>query len=499
MRALLSLFLFLVATPALNATWSIIVVNTRTGEIAIASATCVQNWDLRVLTAVVVVGKGAAAAQSYVDFSGANRILIYDGLTQGIAPADMLAALALRDAGHQTRQYGMVDIRGRAVGFTGTMAGAWSGHLTGRIGDLAYAIQGNVLTGKPVITAAEAAIRATPGDLASKLMAAMEAARRMGGDGRCSCAQSNPTGCGAPPANFRKSAHIGFMIIARPGDPLGGPCTANTGCARGTYYMNLNVIGNNNSVDPVIQLRQLYDTWRTSWRGRPDHFLSSLSIPSNGLPADGKTSTEATLVLRDHTGARLNRGGATIKVTLDGHSARSLRAGPVRDNGDGSYTIPLTAGATPGLATVAITADNVHLAPHRIPVRTESLWVTPDRISIGAGGTLDFVLHHGPRRAGVPYLLLASNSGTRPGITAGNLHIPLNPDPVFWAVFQASGTAALPGFLGALDNTGHRRIRLALPRGSFQLPAHTSLHFAAGLLSANMPAISPPVEVVLGR
>ena len=69
------------------------------------------------------------------------------------------------------------------------------------IGDIVYAVQGNVLTGPAVITAAEQAIRTTPGDLAEKLMAAMEASRFFGGDGRCSCNGNSPTQCGAPPAS----------------------------------------------------------------------------------------------------------------------------------------------------------------------------------------------------------------------------------------------------------------------------------------------------------
>ena len=40
-------------------------------------------------------------------------------------------------------------------------------------------------------------------------------ARLMGGDGRCSCSFGNPSGCGAPPPDFDKTAHTGAMILAR--------------------------------------------------------------------------------------------------------------------------------------------------------------------------------------------------------------------------------------------------------------------------------------------
>src|SRR5690606_41826022 len=125
----------LLARP-IGATWSIILVDVRTGEIAIASATCLANFDLAVGVPVVVVGVGAGAAQSFVDTTGRNRILIRDQLRLGTDPRQILQLLAQQDPGHQTRQYGIVDVSGRAVGFTGSGAGAWAGDRTGRIGDI---------------------------------------------------------------------------------------------------------------------------------------------------------------------------------------------------------------------------------------------------------------------------------------------------------------------------------------------------------------------------
>ena len=52
-------------------------------------------------------------------------------------------------------------------------------------------------------------------------MAAMQAARSMGGDGRCSCSPTLPTSCGSPPPSFTKSAHIAYMMVARAGDTEG--------------------------------------------------------------------------------------------------------------------------------------------------------------------------------------------------------------------------------------------------------------------------------------
>ncbi len=226
----------LVAAAALSAvssptfaTWSIVLVDTRTGEVAVASATCLTNFDLRANTPVLIPGIGAAAAQSAVDQVGTNRVFIRDRLAQGVAPDQIIAQLAAFDPGHQSRQYGIVDSLGRAATFSGTGDGAWAGGQTGRftniyagqIGSVAYSIQGNVLTGPPVVDQAVLAAIGTPGDLPVKLMAAMQAARLMGGDGRCSCSASAPTSCGSPPPSFVKSSHIAYMLIARAGDREG--------------------------------------------------------------------------------------------------------------------------------------------------------------------------------------------------------------------------------------------------------------------------------------
>ncbi len=226
-RTMVAAGTLLAATGAASATWSIIIIDTRTGEIGVASATCLTGFDLRANTPVLIPGVGAATAQSFVDSTGQNRVKVRDMLVQGAHPDDILAALALFDSGHQTRQYGIADTLGRTATFSGTGAGAWAGGQTGQIphtgksGDLVYAVQGNVLTGEPVVTAAVQAIIDTPGDIAAKMMASMEAARSMGGDGRCSCAGGDPTGCGAPPPTFTKSAHIAYMLIAREGDVPG--------------------------------------------------------------------------------------------------------------------------------------------------------------------------------------------------------------------------------------------------------------------------------------
>lgn len=209
-----------------HATWSILIADTRTGEIVIGSATCVETIDLQQSTPVLISGVGAVTAQSVVDISGTNRQMIRDRLLQGVPLDAILDELAMRDGGHDNRQYGFITADGQTLTYSGVQNAEWAGGQTGRIqrgapgfaDDIVYSVQGNILSGGNVVQAAIDAIRASDGDLPAMMMAGMQAAKSAGGDGRCSCNNANPTGCGSPPPEPFKSAHVGYMLGTRAGD-----------------------------------------------------------------------------------------------------------------------------------------------------------------------------------------------------------------------------------------------------------------------------------------
>jgi hypothetical protein len=342
--------LAILAASAARATWSIVVVDIATREVGVASATCLENFNLRRFLPVVIPTVGVAAAQSLVDTTGVNRRRIWTRLMEGQDPNAILDFLAGADSSHQSRQYGIVDAFGRTVTFTGAQAGAYASGLVGHSGTLAYAIQGNVITGQAVLDQAELALLQTPGDMAAKLMAAMEAAHDMGGDGRCSCA-GDPDSCGAPPPSFEKSAHVGFILVARRGDP---PGDCNNGCANGTYFLALNIAGANgsgNSLDPVIQLRTQFDTWQAARVGQVDAVQSLAGVTPTFLPDQAPSPAVLRIELRDRGGAALP-GPFTIAVAFDGPAGGSGAAmiGPVTpvDEGQGIYEVPLQAGMAVG-------------------------------------------------------------------------------------------------------------------------------------------------------
>ena len=347
------------STHPAHATWSIIIVDTATSEIAVGSATCLIEFDLQAELPVVIVDLGAACAQALIDWGATNRMQIHGALLTGTPPDDIIAQLQDSDTSHEQRQYGIVTVEGRATTFTGHETLDFADGIVGESGALVYAIQGNVLTGGPVIDEAEQAILTTSGDLPEKLMAAMEAASLMGGDGRCSCyLPEHPTLCGSPPVTFDKAAHIGFMIVARTGD-AGGVCDPVNGCANGDYYLNFNVADQlATDPDPVLQLRALFDAWRADLVGRPDAVQSTASVSPSSFPADGTGSATLTVTPRDWQETFVAEDGLVVTVVHAPDSDHVTTIGPVVADGGGVYHVELTGTHRTGRDHFLVTADD---------------------------------------------------------------------------------------------------------------------------------------------
>ncbi|MHC4379601.1 MAG: DUF1028 domain-containing protein [Planctomycetota bacterium] len=337
------------------ATWSIVVVNRRTGEICVASATCIENFNLRTALSIMGQEAGGGAAQAFVS-PLSTRTLINDLLLQGVPPDEILDAIEAVDGIFQWRQFGIVDLEGRAATFTGSNTSSYASGVTGEIGDLVYAIQGNILTGSPVISDAENALRNTPGDLSQRVMAAMEAARDMGGDGRCSCDPVLPESCGTPPPSPFKSAHVGFLIIARPGDE---PYCSSFACGLGDLYFVINKIALFESdPDVVDEMRIKFDQIRLDLDDRPDAILSETFAFEEQVPAGSPNPVSYVLSLADVDGDLITHGGSTVSMVHDPRSAGLASLIQFTDHQDGTYTVEVQPGAEPGLDLLRFVVDD---------------------------------------------------------------------------------------------------------------------------------------------
>ena len=479
--ATLALVLALAAPPAL-ATWSIVAVNTATGEVCVASATCIANTNLEDVVPVLVPGVGAGAVQSSTDSDASKRNLIKNGLLAGKTPQEILDQLALLPD-ITSFQYGIVDMASMPVTHSGSSAGNAKHGKAGIVGDVRYAIQGNVLAGKKVINQAELALVNTPGDLSQKVMAAMEAARFYGGDGRCSCSFGAPNSCGSPPPGFTHSALTAFIALARVGDPP-GVCNASKGCANGNYYLLISTPSGFNKKPPVPLLAQRYQSWRKLLSGRPDAILSTVDAGADSMPADGVTTTPVSLRLIDLDGVPLTGGGAKLVLkNLSGQPDATV-PGPVTDHGDGSYSFDLTAGTTPGTDVWRILVDDqqgkwVRLYPP-LTLRVDpvgALHVGRDTVSAAAGGWVPLTLNPGSPNAF--YRVLASASGTSPGAPFQGTTLPLNRDPFMTLVSTRANSALLPNARGFLDAAGHAQAAFAPPPGMLTPFVGTRLEWSA--------------------
>jgi hypothetical protein len=381
-----------------HATWSIIICDTRTGEVAVASATCLTSFDLQANTPVLLVGIGGATAQSFVDSTGTNRTFIRDGLYASTSPTDIVAGLSVFDSAHQNKQYGIADVMGRTATFSGTGAGIWKGGTTGTVGDLVYAVQGNVLWGPEVVDAAVQAIIDTPGDVPAKLMASMVAARVEGGDGRCSCSQANPTGCSSLPPAF-KSAHIAYMLIGRAGDT-----DASNGNYRFTGFANASAVGdfNGDGKNDVLATGSsgISVSPNITQQGQMPRLGAAIVSPLGFTPRDVATADlngDGTLDLAitnnagDAVGISVGVGNGTFAaptVYAVGDAPGSVVLGDL--NGDGKHDMVVANQGSDTLSLFIGNGNGTFAAPTTINAGDGSGYVT--LIDIDSDGDLDLVV-----------------------------------------------------------------------------------------------------------
>lgn len=495
MRRLLTLLLVLgMAVLPARATWSIVVVNTRTGEVAVASATCLDGFDLVFGLPVIVPGVGAGAAQSVVDQSGTNRKKIWDLLQAGQDPQAILAQLPNGDPQYQSRQYGIVNMNAFPATFTGNNAFAAKYGIAGVSDELRYAIQGNILVGVLPVYAAEAALLSTPGDLSQKLVAAMEAARAAGGDGRCSCSINAPTSCGAPPPNFQYSAYTGFIIVSRVGDTL-GVCGGSTGCANGNYYLNLNAVSGAGGPEPVLLLESAYQTWRTNQVGYADHILSEVVTTAPRLPADGTSSVRVTVQLKDINGGSVTQPLSALQV-IPAPGNPNATIGTIENLGAGRYRFSVRAGSQTGTGRWRIFANHpgrdVRLYPD-LTLALDPLAPTHcgyDELSAAQGGRVPLVVNFGPSNANEPFRILGSMSGSTPPTLFEGVLVPLANDTFFESTRIAISGPRFEGTYGTLDSNGRAQGFWVAPAGTLNLQIGRRVDWVAVKRAGTSPAVA---------
>lgn len=155
-------------------TYSIIARDSETGALGVA---VLSRWfSVGQFVPWVEGGVGATASQSFAEPSYGPRAL--DAIRAGTAPEQALAALVAADPGSDTAQVAVVDADGRVAVHTGMACIGERGHALAE----GVSCQGNMLAREGVPEAMLAAYERAEGELADRLLAALDGAAASGGD-----------------------------------------------------------------------------------------------------------------------------------------------------------------------------------------------------------------------------------------------------------------------------------------------------------------------------
>lgn len=322
MRRVLTAFFLLLNTSYSQDTFSIVAVDTLTGEIGSAGASCVGpiNGVGAYILSDVLEGIGAIHTQA--SYSATNQQRARQRMLLGDSPQQIIDYMIANDvSGNPTiRQYGIVDLRrrGESAAYTGINCIDYKNHATGR----GWSVQGNILSGQMIIDTIKNTFLRTSGPLADRMMLALEAAMIIGADTRC--------------ASRGTSSQSSFIKIVRIGDG-------------NTPYLLKIIPDSPPGVDPIGLLRQQFNQWKDSLRTRPDPFLSGAFLNQDTLPANGSAQATLTIVPKNNSDTVL-QSGLTILITHTGSGV----VGAVIDSANGRYATIITAPTSAGTDTFTV-------------------------------------------------------------------------------------------------------------------------------------------------
>ncbi|NAS13113.1 DUF1028 domain-containing protein [Poritiphilus flavus] len=214
------------------ATWSIIAVDRKTGEIGIVGASC--TFDVSGI-ASIVPGKGAIVIQAASNYYA--RMTGVDLMENDVPLEKILEAMMDEKFTPEKQQYGLIllDPNTKPLVYSGSEIQDWNGEKLGSD----FLVMGNILHGEAVVSNAYKAFdenRDKP--LAERLMLALKAGEEAGGDKRCE-------------TQYARSA---FLMVYNPQDGA---------------ILKLAVQGIEKGGKPAVTLlNQQFDFWRKEEKGK---------------------------------------------------------------------------------------------------------------------------------------------------------------------------------------------------------------------------------------
>ena len=215
----------------------------------------------------VRAGIGAVCTQASTMVEYGPRGL--DLMAKGVEPAAAIAQLLSDDQQRESRQLGMIDMKGRSAAHTGKGNNFWAGSKQGKN----YTVQANIMVGPEVVDAVAATFEATDGTgmpLAERMILAMEAGQAKGGDSRWGNLQSAAIKVADPNDPGRGGDHITLAIeVGEHPEPVAEMKRIYYTTGRRLGYRSFSRV---EGAD-VIELKRMLHTlgyWRPSLSAFPD-------------------------------------------------------------------------------------------------------------------------------------------------------------------------------------------------------------------------------------
>ena len=218
-----------------------------------------QAWGVAVaskfLAAAAVVSwaradAGAVATQAFARMGYGPQGL--DLMADGLSAQEALERLLEDDPGRDSRQVGLVDVNGNAAAHTGEKCSSWAGHLVGE----GFTCQGNILVGENVLQSMAAAYQTAEGELSDRLLAALTAGDRAGGD--------------------KRGKQSAGLLVVRPNGGYGGDTDR---------YLDLRVDDDDAPVEKLNELLQMH------------HLFFGTLNPDDQLPITSEIAAEIQQIL----------------------------------------------------------------------------------------------------------------------------------------------------------------------------------------------------------
>lgn len=155
-------------------TFSIVARDAKTGDMGVAVQS--HYFSVGPVVAWAEAGVGAVATQSLVEVSYGPKGL--ELMRAGKSASDALAELVKKDGEREVRQVAMVDAKGNVAAWTGPRCIEAAGQETGE----GFSVQANLMANDTIWPSMAKGFREAQGDLADRMLAALEAAQKAGGD-----------------------------------------------------------------------------------------------------------------------------------------------------------------------------------------------------------------------------------------------------------------------------------------------------------------------------